>query len=205
MGTSWAARLWAHLPLQRMSDFLRGLSRLPVAKDGAVDEEEGTALADSAGAFNVWAADREASMVWLKPMDIVEGYAGEGATSKLAQEFGLQAGPLVDIRYGWDLDSEAGKKAWVDLIKQAEPLLVMAGFPCTSFCAFNVRLNHRGREHVLAARQAAMKPMLELMVQTFEWQASKGRYFLLEIPSVVIRGYSRSSRSGTLFPESART
>ena len=64
-------------------------------------------------------------------MHILEGFAGEANASKLAEEFGLKAGPLVDIRYGWDLASSSGQRAWVDLIKQAEPVLVMVGFPCT--------------------------------------------------------------------------
>ena len=108
-------------------------------------------------------------------MHVLEGFAGDGNTSKLAEAYGLLAGPLVDIRYGWGLNSVAGQNAWVELIKQAEPTLVMVGFPCTCFCAFNVRLNYRGREHLLLARQEAMKPMLNLMVYTFIEQAEKGR------------------------------
>ena len=93
------------------------------------------------------------------------------------------AGPLVDVRHGWDLAGAAGQRAWVEVIKQAEPLLVMVGFPCATYCAFNVRLNYRGREHLLLERQQATKPMLHLMVATFLEQDKHGRHFLLENPA----------------------
>ena len=84
---------------------------------------------------------------------------------------------------GGDLASPQGQQARVEVIKQAEPTLVMVGFPCTCYCVFNVKLNNTGREHLLLARQEAMAPLLRLMVQTFEEQADKGRYYLLENPA----------------------
>ena len=59
---------------------------------------------------------------------------------------------------------------------------MMVGFPCTAYCAFNVRLNYRWREDELEQRQKDMAPMLRLMVDTFVYQARQGRYFLLENP-----------------------
>ena len=93
------------------------------------------------------AADQiDSFLIWRKPTHVLEGFAGEGNTSNLAEECGLKAGPLVDIWYGWDLASVLGEQAWVDLIKQAEPTLVMVGFPRRRYCAFNVKMNYKGRE-----------------------------------------------------------
>ena len=63
------------------------------------EEAQGAARLESSFAPLVSAGvgdQKDSFLIWRKPMHVLEGFAGKGNTSELAEEFGLKAGPLVD-------------------------------------------------------------------------------------------------------------
>ena len=117
-----------------------------------------------------------------EPADVFEGFAGEANISKLAPKYQLNALAPADSIYGWHLETDAGIKAWNQTLKQQQPLLTAVGFPCTDFCILNVNVNYRDRPEELAARQAAIRPMLINIVDSLMEVHRRGRFFLLENP-----------------------
>ena len=68
------------------------------------------------------------------------------------------------------------------MITNFKPLLVMAGFPCTDYCVFNVRFNYHDRPEALHAKWKANLPMLRNTMNNLRRQHEEGRLFLLENP-----------------------
>ena len=116
-------------------------------------------------------------------VDLAEGMAGRATATELAPEFDLKATVPADIRYGWDLKTPDGRRRWKDMIRTERPLLVMVGFKCTNWCAFNTRFNYHDRPEVLQEKQESDRPMLRLMVWTMHQQIKNHRFFLFENPS----------------------
>jgi hypothetical protein len=65
--------------------------------------------------------------------------------------------------HGWDLASSV-RAAGVGRLDQAGGARSWSWWAsaCTCYCAFNVKLNYKGREHLLVARQQAMAPIAQV-------------------------------------------
>ncbi|CAK0846122.1 unnamed protein product, partial [Prorocentrum cordatum] len=87
---------------------------------------------------------------------------------------------LVDLIYGFDLGTVAGRRSWNHAIKTFKPLVVIMGFPCTKWCWYNYAINYRDFPDLLASLQDEDRPLLKLVVWTALEQQKNGRYFLLE-------------------------
>ncbi|CAK0827160.1 unnamed protein product [Prorocentrum cordatum] len=111
---------------------------------------------------------------------ILEGFAGQGDIAKRAHLFGLAALQPVDLIYGFDLGTVAGRRRWNHAIKTCKPLVVIMGFPCTKWCWYNYAINYRDFPDLLASFQDEDRPLLKLVVWTALEQQKNGRHFLLE-------------------------
>ncbi|CAK0792327.1 unnamed protein product, partial [Prorocentrum cordatum] len=111
---------------------------------------------------------------------ILEGFAGQGNIAKRAHLFGPTALQPVDLIYGFDLGTVAGRRRWNHAIKTFKPLVVIMGFPCTKWCWYNYAINYRDFPDLLASLQDKDRPLLKLVAWTALEQQKNGRYFLLE-------------------------
>ena len=79
-------------------------------------------------------------------LDVIEICGGYGnITRRAVTVFGMKAGQIVDIKYGWDLKTESGYNDCVQYVRRTRPKCLVFELPCTKWCWFNYAVNYADR------------------------------------------------------------
>ena len=111
-------------------------------------------------------------------IDVLELFAGSARVSQCSALAGLRAGPPVDLRTGFDLNSRQGQKRAMKLILDQQPEVVFMAPLCAPWSQWS-NMKDPDRRH--SDRQAVM-PMVRFVAQVAIHQLRIGKYFIIENP-----------------------
>ena len=122
----------------------------------------------------------------LAGVDVVEVFSPERVGQACAK-YGLQQGTAMDIKSGYDFDLAADRASCWAKIEKEQPTLVIGSPPCTLFSRLQElnKFMYRDSEVWMAKFQDRMqqaKRYVKFCTTIYEYQRSKGRYFLHEHP-----------------------
>ena len=122
----------------------------------------------------------------LASTDVVEVFSPE-RVGEMCKKFGLEQGAAMDLKNGYDFDSAKDRARCWEEIERSAPLLVIGSPPCTLFSQlqeinkFMYRDNKVWTEKSQQKLQQA-KRYIKFCTDIYEYQRSKGRFFLHEHP-----------------------
>ncbi|MCR9077421.1 MAG: hypothetical protein NXI07_15410 [bacterium] len=91
-------------------------------------------------------------------MDLLEGFAGEAACTKLAPQYGLTAMQLCDYRSGWSLGTPEGRHQWKHAVTTFRPRLISMAVNCTEWTVLNYGMRYTHRAWITLVGPKNYKP-----------------------------------------------
>ena len=139
----------------------------PIPLEEEAAEEQSASLSET-----LWLATSHGKLYFQ------ELFSGSAHASSACADAGLRTGSPIDLRTGFDLNTQAGqKKAWKQITQQQPTVIFLAPW-CLPWCQWSNMVPEPRRSE---KRKAAL-PMVELCVKVALYQISHQRYFLIENP-----------------------
>ena len=115
-------------------------------------------------------------------VDLMELYSGASLPTTLAPSFGLTSLQSFDKLDGYDLNDPQVRLTCEQAQLRFQPLLLIIGLPCTTWCIFNENLNYSHRMPLLRDLREGERDGVRWSVERCITQREMGNFYFFENP-----------------------
>ena len=115
-------------------------------------------------------------------VDLMQLYSGASLPTTLAPSFGLTSLQSFDKMDGYDLNDPQVRLTCEQAQLRFQPLLLIIGLPCTTWCIFNENLNYSHRMPLLRDLREGERDGVRWSVERCVTQREMGNYYFFENP-----------------------